>query len=300
MFDTLHAMDTQTNAGLLTSPESERESVTPGKRTEVPHRELSRIQTKLLTAWALSVSFGAVVEERGVLLQHCLRCVNRLAAMLGLTHSLAAASSKGKSTTSFPTSVLDLLQSLLSFLPWDGSQPDVSRCLPLVVDFSKRLVRLLLIPCPPDRRSCCVSSRSLSTALLVLQKVSECLDRTYGLHRRTTWTPAIKDLRPPRFWTSDLHCVPQLHGEQEKLNSANQGRSPQRPSSRCTKTRLHVYWHAVFSVCCQCHDLPGIILTCSCAFIYFFKLIKINTQTAGSLALALHHQPAVYGATEGP
>lgn len=228
------------------------ESVTPGKRTPVPFRELGRIQTKLLTAWALSVSFGAVVEERGVLLQHCLRCVNRLAAVLSMSHSFAAPSNKEKNRTSFPTSVLHLLQSLLSFLPWDGAQPDVTCCLGLVVDFSKRLVRLLLIPSPPDRRSCRVSSRSFSTALLVLQKVSECLDHTYGLHRRTTWTPAMKDPRPPRLLTSDLHHVPQLHGEEEKPNLTNQGQAfPQRPSSRCTKTIwLHVYWHAVFSVCC--------------------------------------------------
>lgn len=236
-------MDTQTNAVHLTSSECERESVTPGKRTPVPYRELSRIQTKLLTAWAISMSFGAVVEERGVLLQHCLRCVNRLAAMLSLSHSFDAASGKGKSSTSFPTSVLHLLESLLSFLPWDGTQPDVSRCLALVVDFSKRLVRLLLIPCPPNRSSSSVSSCSLSMAVLVLQKMSECLDRTYSLHQRSTWTPSMKDPRPPRLWISDLHHVPQLHGEEEKPSLANQAQTvPQRPSSRYTKTRLHVYW----------------------------------------------------------
>lgn len=301
MFDTLHALDTQTNTGLLTSPESERESFTPGKRTPVLHRELSRIQTKLLTAWALGVSFGAVVEERAILLQHCLRCVGRLAAVFRLSHSMAAASGggKGKRRASFPAGVLHLLQSLLSFLPWDGAQPDVPRCLGPVVDFSKRLVRLLLTPCPPDLRGRQVSSRSLSTALLVLQQVSECLDRAYGLQRRAAWTPAEKDPQPPRLWTSDLHHVPQLHGEEEKSSTVNRAQAvPHRPSSRCTKTILrNVYWHTICSVCCECHDLPGIKPD---MYLCFFLDLFLSAQTAGGLAVALQGQPAVYGGTEGP
>lgn len=271
MFDTLHAMDTQTNGNLLTSPESEREPVTPGKRTPVPHRDLSRIQTKLLTAWALSLSFGVVLEERGVLLQHCLRCVNRLAAVLSLSHSFAAVSGKVKSTATSPTSVLNLLQSLLSFLPWDGAQLDLPRCLGLVVDFSKRLVRLLLIPCPPYRRSCHVSSCSLSMALLVLQKVSECLDHTYGLQRMTTWTPDTKDPRPPRPWTSDLHHVPNLHGEEEKPSSANQGQAfPQRPSSRCTKNHLASFFLAPGALCVvSVTNSLELSLTCTLFFKFF-------------------------------
>lgn len=249
MFDTLHALDTQTNADRLTSPESERESLVSGKKTPVLHRELGRIRTKLLTAWALGMSFGAVVEERAVLLQHCLRCVGRLAAVHRLTHSLSTAKgkgSKGKRSTLFPGSVLHLLQSLLAFLPWDGAHPDVPSCLGQVVDFSTRLVRLLLTPCPSDC-SCQVSSHSLSTVLLVLQQVSECLDRTYGPQQRIAWS---LDPQLPQLWTSDLYHVPQLHGEDEKSCLANQAQAvPQRPSSRCTKTIwLSVYWLTVRSV----------------------------------------------------
>lgn len=240
MFDTLHALDTQTNTSLLTIPDSEKESITPAKRTPVPHRELSLIQTKLLTAWVLGMSPGAVVEERTVLLQYCLRCVGRLAAVLRLSHSLAAASGgKGKRMASFPAGVLHLLRSLLSFLPWDVAQPDVPHCLGPVVGFTKRLVRLLLTPCPPDRHGCQVSSRSLSTALHVLEQVSECLDHTYGLQQRATWTPAEKEPRPPRLWMSDLHHVPQLHSKEAKSSPANRTQSvPQQPSSRYTKYRL--------------------------------------------------------------
>lgn len=246
MFDTLHAPETQTNTRLVTSPDSEKDFMEKGRRAPVPYRQLGKIQSKLLTAWAFGMSFGRAVENRTILLKHTLCCVVRFAALLHLIDG--AGVRKGKKSSSFPTSILHLLRSLLSFLPWDGVHSDAPRSLGLVVDFSKRLIRLLLTLCPDSHLTghCHLSSRSLSTALLVLQQVSDCLDHTYSLRQRTVWASAEKDSQPPQLWTSDVHHVPQLQDEEEKSSVANRAQPvPRRPSSRCRPSVCCVYKHAI-------------------------------------------------------
>lgn len=235
MFDTIHALDSQMNTGLVTSPDSEIDSVETERRNPVRHRELGKIQSKLLTAWAFGMSLGNTVENRTLLLKHTLRCVAHFAALLCLIPSSTGRT--GKKDTSVPTRILRLLKALLSFLPWDGVHSDGPRCLGLVVDLSKRLIRLLMAPHPEAHQTghWQLSSHSLSTVLLFLQQVSDSLDHTYSLQHRSIWSSAERGSQPSQLWPSDTHHVPLLQNEkEEKSSSAGQAQPvPQRPSSRC-------------------------------------------------------------------
>lgn len=234
MFDTLHARDTQTNTGLVTSPDYEKDFVETERKTPILHRELGKIQSKLLTAWAFGVSLGNTVENRTLLLKHTLCCVVRFAALLHLIPGSVVHT--GKESTSVPTCLLHLLKALLSFLPWDGIHTNGPRCLGLVADLSKRLIRLLLTPHPGSHQTghCQLSSHSLSTVLLILHQVSDSLDHTYSLQQKTVWSAEEKDSQPPQLWPSDLYHVPLLQDEKEEESSlAHQAQPvPQRPSSR--------------------------------------------------------------------
>ena len=243
MFDTLHAVDTQTDTGLATSPDFEKEFVKTQRRTPGLRRELGQIQRKLLRAWAFGLSVGDTVEHR-LLLKHALRCVVRLAALLLLIPSSKAR--MGKKTTSAPNSLQHLLRALLSFLPWDGLHSGRPRCLGLVVDFSERLIRLLLTPQPESLRTgCCqLSAHSLSTVLLVLQQVSDSLDHTYSLQRRRVWSSAENDSQLLQLWASDVHHVPLLQDEEKSSFTHQAHPVPQRPSSRCRPS--------AFLYMCQC------------------------------------------------
>lgn len=235
MFDTIHALDSQTNTGLVMGPDSEQDSLETERRNPVRHRELGKIQSKLLTAWAFGMSLGNTVENRTLLLKHTLRCVTHFAALLCLIPSSTGRT--GKKDTPLPTRILRLLKALLSFLPWDGIHSDGPRCLGLLVDLSKRLIRLLLAPHPEAEQTGLwqLSSHSLSTALLFLQQVSDSLDHTYSLQHRSIWSSAGRGSQPSQLWPSDTHHVPLLQDEkEEKSSSAGQAQPvPQRPSSRC-------------------------------------------------------------------
>ncbi|XP_062290536.1 ciliogenesis and planar polarity effector 1 [Scomber scombrus] len=232
MFDTLHALDT--NTALVPSPDNEimKDFAERERKTPLLHRELGKIQSRLLTAWAFSMSLGDTVENKAYLLKHILNCVVRLAALLHLIPSSTV--STGKINTSDSTCLLHLLKSLLSFLPWDRANSDGPHCLGLMVELSKRMVHLLLSPHPESYQTghSALSSHSLSTVLLILQLVSDSLDQTYSLHQRTVWSSA--ENQPPHQWPSDVHCVPLLQDEKEEISSfVYQARPvPQRPSSR--------------------------------------------------------------------
>ncbi|KAM9338429.1 ciliogenesis and planar polarity effector 1 [Symphorus nematophorus] len=234
MFDTLHALDTQTDSGLVTSPDYESDFAETERKTPLLHRELGKIQRKLLTAWAFGLSLGNAVENRTRLLRHTLYCVVRFAALLQLI-------STGKKNALVSTRLLHFLKALLSFLPWDGAHSDGPRCLGLVVELNKRLIRLLLTPHPESH--CQLSSHSLSTVLLILQQVSDSLDHTYSLQQRTVWSSTEKESQPPQLWSSDVHSVPLLHSEKEEKSSfEHQARPvPQRPSSRLLGVWQWVY-----------------------------------------------------------
>nr|XP_046231509.1 ciliogenesis and planar polarity effector 1 isoform X2 [Scatophagus argus] len=243
MFDTLHALDTQTDTGLVTSPKYEQDFVETGRKTPLLLRELGKIQSKLLTAWAFGMSLGNTVESRALLLKHTLCCVVRFAALLCLIPSSMDHAEKNNTLVS--TCLLHLLKALLSFLPWDGAHTDGPRCLGLVVELSKRLMRLLLTPHPESQQTghCQLPSHTLSAALLILQQVSDSLDHTYNLQQKTVWSSAEKESQPPQLWPSDVHHVPLLQDEMEKKSSfAHQARPvPQRPSSRLLGVWQWVY-----------------------------------------------------------
>uniref|UniRef100_A0A3B5A294 Ciliogenesis and planar polarity effector 1 n=1 Tax=Stegastes partitus TaxID=144197 RepID=A0A3B5A294_9TELE len=214
MFDTLHALDTHTD---------------PNRKTPL-HRRLGKIQSRLLTAWAFGLSLGNAVEHRARLLKHTLRCVVRFAALLHLMPSSAVQTGE--------KSLLHLIKALLSFLPWDSTPSEGPRCLGLMVEFSKRIVRLLLTPHPDSYQTsdCHLSSQSLSRVMFVLQLVSDSLDHTYSLQLRTVWSSAEKEnpSQPPQLLPSDVYYVPLLQDEKEEKSSFVQQASPvpQRPSSR--------------------------------------------------------------------
>lgn len=251
MFDTLHAQDTQTNTGLVVSPDYEKDFVETERRTP-SLRELRKIQSKLLTAWAFGMSLGNTVENRTLLLKHTLCCVVRFAALLHLISSSVVLT--GKNKTSVPTCLLHLLKALLAFVPWDGVHSVGPRCLGLVVDLSKRLICLLLTPHPRSHQTghCQLSSSSLSTVLLILQQVSDSLDQTYSLQQKTVWSSEDKDSQPPQIWPSDVHHVPLLQdGKTEECSLAHWAQPvPQRPSSRC---RLPLF------LLCQCLEAQSYV-----------------------------------------
>ncbi|CAK6959484.1 ciliogenesis and planar polarity effector 1 [Scomber scombrus] len=229
MFDTLHALDTNTALVPIPDQENMKDFAERERKTPLLHRELGKIQSRLLTAWAFSMSLGDTVENKASLLKHTLNCVVRLAALLHLIPSSTV--STGKINTSDSTCLLHLLKSLLSFLPWDRANSDGPHCLGLMVELSKRMVHLLLSPHPESYQTghSALSSHSLSTVLLILQLVSDSLDQTYSLHQRTVWSSA--ENQPPHQWPSDVHCVPLLQDEKEEISSfVYQARPvPQRP-----------------------------------------------------------------------
>lgn len=229
MFDTLHALDTETDTGRVTSPMHEKKM-----KTAVLRGELEKIRSKLLAVWAFGMSLGNTVENKTVLLKHTLCCVVRFAALLHLSPSSMVHT--GKTNTSLPTWLLDLLRALLSFLPWDGIYSDGPRSLGLVVDLTKKLISLLLTPKPEYHQSgqYQFSSRSLSVVLLILRQVSDSLDHAYGLQQRFVWSTVEKGSQPPQLWPSDVHHVPLLQDEKEEKSSFTQETRPfpQQPSSR--------------------------------------------------------------------
>lgn len=229
MFDTVHALDSQTDAAFFASQDFEKECISTERKTPGLHPELGKIQSKLLTAWAFAMSLGNTVENRTVLLKHNLRCMLRFAALLQLIPSSAVHAEKRK------ISVLRLLRAILTFLPWDGIPAGGPQCLGLVVSFTQQLIRLLLTPNHTSQQAgqCPLSSCSLSTVLLILKQVSEALDHSYSLQKRIVWVCAGKEPQA-HLCPSDVHHVPQLEdSKDEKSSFTNQTRPlPQRPSSR--------------------------------------------------------------------
>ncbi|CAJ1070587.1 ciliogenesis and planar polarity effector 1 isoform X1 [Xyrichtys novacula] len=238
MFDTIHALDTQTNTGLITSPDSDKDSVDTGRRTPPLHRELGKIQSKLLTAWAFGMSLESAVEHRALLLKHTLYCVVRYAALLRLV-------CEGKKNSTDSSCLLNLLKNLLSFLSWDSAHSDGPCCLGLMVELSKRLIHLQLTPHPDSYQTDLyqLSSCSLSLVLLILQLVSDSLDQTYTLQQKTLWSSEKSESQEPQPWSSDVHRVPVLQNEkvQESSSMFQVQTVPQRPSSRLLGVWQWVY-----------------------------------------------------------
>lgn len=241
MFDTVHAQDTQTDAAFFASQDFEKECISAERKTPGLHRKLGKIQSKLLTAWAFAMSLGTAVENRTLLLKHNLCCMLRFAALLQLIPSSVVHA--GKKKISVHVCLLRLLRALLAFLPWDGIHAGGPQCLGLVVSFTQQLVRLLLTPTPTSQQAgqCPLSSRALSTVLLILQQVSDALDHAYSLQRRTVWVSAGKDPQP-HLCPSDIYHVPQLQDSEDEKSSFTHRTQPlpQRPSSRSELINMDV------------------------------------------------------------
>ncbi|XP_076876883.1 ciliogenesis and planar polarity effector 1 isoform X2 [Brachyhypopomus gauderio] len=176
MFDTLHA-------------QSRSEPDGPGQGVSAPLRELAIARRNLLTAWALGVSLGGVMDQRERLLRYAVSCAVRLARLLRVAEPEGAAGT---------SAVFDLLGTLLSFLPWDSPQRGGRSCVGVVVDLARRFVRLFADGVR--------SSRSFVAALLILREVSKSLDQTYSLTQNAV--RQAQDDRPPCL--SDTFLVPLL------------------------------------------------------------------------------------------
>lgn len=225
MFDTIHATDSHSELVVDTNHRKRR---TEKKNPLYP--ELGKIQRKLLTAWAFAMSIGDVVEHRVPLLKQTLCCVVWFGALLHLVLP------KEKKPPVFAR-LLRLINALLSFLPWDSTSSDGQRCLGLMVEFSERIVRLLLTSQPDVRLAghSLVSSQSLFRTVQILRLVSDSLDCTYSLEQKTCWSSEEEfSSSHPHLWPSDVCHVPLLKDvNQKRSNFENQALPvPQRPSSR--------------------------------------------------------------------
>ncbi|XP_054613801.1 ciliogenesis and planar polarity effector 1 isoform X2 [Dunckerocampus dactyliophorus] len=227
MFDTLHALDPK----LVPSPVPEEDSEDITQRFQ---HELAKIQNGLLTAWALCMSLGNAVENRAHLLKYTVYLIAQLSAFLHLIPSADVHS--GKSSSLGSSWLFQLLKTLLSFLPWDHSSAPHS--LGLVVELSKQLVHLLL----GSQAEACPTGRSdiLRRAVLILNLVSDSLDRAYSLQQRSVWASEEKD---SQIVSSDVYHVPLLQDDREdKCRVVHQGLPvPQRPSSRLVGVWQWVY-----------------------------------------------------------
>lgn len=223
MFDTLHALsDTLADLDPSSHPDPDASSADSERSPPALPPELRGIHGSLLTAWALGVSLGGVMEQRERLLKYTVRCAVRFAALLRLISIPSSHTGKRKnSTIPFSSRLLHLLRTLLSFLPWGAPHTGGRSCLGLVVELTQQLVGLLLSS-PPDlsqtgQASSEPSSQTLSTALLLLQLTSHSMDHTYSLQQKCAHT--------------DVYCV--LFLQEEGRGPSQQDLPlPQWPSSR--------------------------------------------------------------------
>lgn len=234
MFDTLHALDTHSAAPFLGTG-SEQDSSVSGQKITL---ELGNIQSKLLTAWAFGMSLGSSVEYRYPLLKHTLNCAVRFAALLYLMPNSKV------NVGNAAIFLLDFLKTLLYFIPWERANSDGQQCLGLVVELCRRLVLLVLTPYTESYQSgyCQLSSHSLSTALQILQMVSESLDHTYSLQQRAVWSSVEKESlsQSPQLWPLDSHSVPVLQDVKKEETNFVQGAWPGRlQPSRRLETYIH-------------------------------------------------------------
>lgn len=233
MFDTLHALETCNDSAFLAGP-IYNDFVEPEKKNPLRH-ELGRIQSRLLTAWAFGMSLGNAVKHRISLMRHTLCCWVRLAALVHLLPSSKVhAGEKNQSNFAF---LLHLIKSLLSFLSWDSTSSDGLSCLGLLVDFSRKIVHLLLTPHPDSYQTgqCLVSSQSLFRIINILQLVSNSLDHAYSLQQRTYSSSEEEvTLSQTHIELSDVYHVHLLQNEnRENTTSTHQTLPvPHRPSSR--------------------------------------------------------------------
>lgn len=201
MFDTLHA-------------QSQAESEDSDRDSSALLEELTRAQRSLLTAWALGVSLGGVMDQRERMLKYTVSCAVRLARLLWIADPLIQPYK--------PDSVFGLLRSLLSFLPWDSSHKGGTSCLGVVLDLARRFVHLFL---PSSLHAVC-SSQNFTAALLVLREASKILDQTYNLPQKAV-RQAKDDLCP-----TDIFSLPLLQDDEDAEAVSSRVSVLNKPSNR--------------------------------------------------------------------
>ncbi|XP_066507194.1 ciliogenesis and planar polarity effector 1 isoform X2 [Hoplias malabaricus] len=222
MFDTLHAQ------ALSNLEDSEPSS------SALPE-ELAMVRRNLLTAWALGVSLGGIMAQRERLLKYSISCAVRLARMLQIALPLVQPYREdGRTWTSH---ILDLLRSLLCFLPWDSSRKGSSSCFRVVVDLVQRFARFFL----PSSSASTRCSQNFKAALLVLQEASKSLDQTYCLIQRTVYQGENDCSACP----SDLFLVPLLKEDKEAEAVTSELPPLTRPSNRLVTIWRELYKQAL-------------------------------------------------------
>ncbi|KAJ8346971.1 hypothetical protein SKAU_G00283720 [Synaphobranchus kaupii] len=217
MFDTLHAHP----GARLDDLYDPAETSDPEEDTQPLLVELEQAQRSLLTAWALGVSMGGVLEDRGRLLRAAVHCAVRLARLLQVT-PLREPQRGEKPRTPWLSRVWPLFRNLYSLLPWDVLRGGEDSCLGVAVELTRRITQLILSPGPgsPKHGYPGLFSKTLSSALLFLRMALRSLDLAYSLPKGA---PLL---------SSDAFSVPFLHEGDETGVSQSELLTGQRPSSR--------------------------------------------------------------------
>ncbi|KAJ8408630.1 hypothetical protein AAFF_G00252650 [Aldrovandia affinis] len=225
MFDSLHAHPPLHLSGLR-DPEYPEETPDADEGALPLLVELDRVQRSLLTAWALSVSMGGVLGDRGRLLRYVVNCAVRLMGLFQLVPLPGARGAEQKGDP-WASRVLPLFRTLFSLLPWDSARAGGDSCLGVAVELTRRMIHSFLSPPRDPLKHRVLFSRTLSSALLVLRLASQTLDLTYCLPGRDALHP-----REQTFPPSDVFSVPFLQEGGVKGVSQNALLAGQRPSSR--------------------------------------------------------------------
>ncbi|XP_058644711.1 ciliogenesis and planar polarity effector 1-like [Onychostoma macrolepis] len=204
MFDTLHAR-TQTHSEPSSSGLQE---------------DLDRVHRSLTRAWALGVSLGGSVQQRERLLRYTVLCIARLLSLLRV-----------RDRSSWVTHALHTLRTLLSFLPWDAGRTAGRGCLGVTVELTRCFVDMFL---PLSSSDVTLSSQNFSAALVVLQRASQSVDRTYSLPPRAVHHGKDGQLT----YSSDIFSVPLLQDDADADAETGAQTAP--------SNRLVVIWRDVY------------------------------------------------------
>ncbi len=179
MFDTLHSQ-TQTP---------------PERSSSGQQDDLDGVHRSLMRAWALGVSLGGSIQQRERLLRYTVLCVARLLSLLRV-----------RDRSAWVTHALHTLSTLLSFLPWDAGRTAGRGCLGIAVELTRCFVDTFL---PLSSSDLTLSSQNFSAALVVLQRASQSVDRTYSLPPRAVHHGKDGQL----IYSSDIFSVPLLQDD---------------------------------------------------------------------------------------
>ncbi|KAI1905124.1 hypothetical protein AGOR_G00012710 [Albula goreensis] len=244
MFDTLHAHPAHQ---LDEDPENSEDTQDSEEGALSLLVELDQVQRSLLTAWALGVSMGRVLEDRGCLLRCAVHCAVRLAGLLQL-FPFPGTGNEERKYNPWASKILPFLRNMFSFLPWDTTCSGTTSCLGLAVELTRQIIHMILSP-PPDsvkHQYPNLFSNSLSSALLILQLASHSLDLIYCLPKRDVFH--VSDLKGEPVLhcsASDVFSVPFFQEGDMAGITQNALLTQQRPSCRLLEVWRVVYRQAL-------------------------------------------------------